>query len=33
MRDLGIPIAPGSGVAAAQEYYRQNLPVTFKQAA
>lgn len=33
MRDLGIPIAPGSGVAAAQEYYRQNLPVSFKQAA
>ena len=33
MRDLGIPIAPGSGVAAAQEYYRQNLPISFKQAA
>jgi alanine-glyoxylate transaminase/serine-glyoxylate transaminase/serine-pyruvate transaminase len=24
MRDAGIPVQPGSGVAAAQEYYREN---------
>ena len=26
MRDVGINVVPGSGVAAAQEFYRQNAP-------
>jgi len=26
MRDVGIDVVPGSGVAAAQEFYRQNAP-------
>ena len=28
MRDLGIPIDAGSGVAAAEEYYRQTATLT-----
>ena len=33
MKDLGYPIALGSGVAAAQEYYRNTRQATQKQAA
>jgi alanine-glyoxylate transaminase/serine-glyoxylate transaminase/serine-pyruvate transaminase len=33
MRDLGIPVAAGSGVAAAQEYYRHSATAKLKKAA
>jgi alanine-glyoxylate transaminase/serine-glyoxylate transaminase/serine-pyruvate transaminase len=33
MRDLGIPVTAGSGVAAAQEYYRHSATAELKKAA
>ena len=34
MRDVGIPVEPGSGVAAAEEYYRKAMqPITFQHKA
>jgi len=33
MADVGIPVAPGSGVAAAQSYWRSNDPVAKRRVA
>jgi alanine-glyoxylate transaminase/serine-glyoxylate transaminase/serine-pyruvate transaminase len=33
MADVGIPVAPGSGVAAAQSYWRSNDPVPKRRVA
>jgi alanine-glyoxylate transaminase/serine-glyoxylate transaminase/serine-pyruvate transaminase len=33
MADVGIPVAPGSGVAAAQAYWRSNDPVAKRRVA
>ena len=33
MRDLGVPVEAGSGVAAAQEYYREAGNAALKKAA